>query len=577
MKTIARIVLVGLLAYGMTGCGAFRKTAGEVKKAEGTETAAKTEASVPDKISALYTRKEVRGWQHKDPLTDKLPGMSVNRAYAELMKDLPKGDTVIVAVLDSGMDIDHEDLKDVIWTNRDEIPGNGIDDDHNGYVDDVHGWNFLGNRDGRKAYAEQLELTRIVAKYRPLWAGKTIDQIPEKDREMFRLYQRAEKKLAEKLKEAKGMERQLKMYEAMVAQVENTLKDYLKTDELTEEKVKAIQTDDEKILAAKEKYLQGLNSHNKRIERFRKYVEGQLKYNLNIDFNGRAVVGDNPDDWNDRNYGNPDVRPVDADEAHATHVAGIIAAKRNNGIGINGVADKVLIMPIRAVPDGDEYDKDIALGIRYAVDNGAKIINCSFGKYFSPHKDWVWDAIKYAADHDVLIVNAAGNDAKDMDKFGEFISYPNDGEKPGQEIADNFITIGAYSPFFGADLPASFSNYGKTTVDVFSPGVDIYSTVPFSDYASFNGTSMAAPDAAGVAALIRSRYPELTASEVKHILMDSGIAPVIMVFVPNEDSSKEPEVKPFEALSKSGRIVNAYRALQMAKELAEKKKAAGTK
>jgi len=323
-------------------------------------------------------------------------------------------------------------------------------------------------------------------------------------------------------------------------------------------------------MEAREKYLQGLHSGNKRIERFKKYVEGQLKYNLNVDFDGRAVVGDNPDDINDRNYGNPDVRPVSEDEAHATHVAGIIGAVRHNGIGIDGVADKVLIMPIRAVPDGDEYDKDIALGIHYAVDNGAKIINCSFGKYYSPHKEWVWDAIKYAADHDVLIVNAAGNDAKDMDKFGEYISYPNDGDQPGMEIADNFITIGAYSPHFGADLPAPFSNYGKTTVDVFAPGVDIYSTVPFNKYASFNGTSMAAPDAAGVAALIRSRYPQLSAAEVKEILMKSGILPTLLVFVPTEDK-QIPDLDYFKNLSKSGRIVNAYNALLLAKKMAEAK------
>ncbi len=573
MKTIRSLFLAAITLLLVSACKTHKtavETAGTQQQTEQEEQL----QPLPGQLSALYSGDELHGWQLKDPLDDKLSGMSVEKAYATILKKYP-GDTVIVAVLDSGMDIDHEDLKDKIWTNKDEIPGNGIDDDHNGYVDDVHGWNFLGNRDGRKAYAEQLELTRLVAKYRPLWKDKTIDQIPEKDRATFELYQRAEKKLAEKLKEAKGMERQVKMVEAMVAQVEQTLKDFLKADTLTEDKVKAIETDDPQIQEAKEKYLSGLNSHNKRLERFRKYVEGQLKYNLNIDFNGRAVVGDNPDDWNDRDYGNPDVRPVDADESHATHVAGIIAAKRHNGIGMDGVADKVLIMPIRAVPDGDEYDKDIALGIRYAVDNGAKIINMSFGKYFSPHKEWVWDAIKYAQEHDVLLVNAAGNDAKDMDKYGENMSYPNDGDQPGQEIADNFITIGAYGPFFGADLPAPFSNYGKTTVDVFSPGVKIWSTVPFNDYASYNGTSMAAPDAAGVAALIRSRFPQLTAAQVKKILMESGITPEILVFVPDEES-KVPPVKKFSELCKSGKIINAYNALlmaeKMAKEQAEEKK-----
>ena len=569
MKTIRHFLLAGMMLVLASACKVTNKTVTDAAKTETQTQPQKTEElqPLPDKLSALYEGEELHGWQHKDPLDDKLPGMSVEKAYATILKKYP-GDTIIVAVLDSGMDIDHEDLKDKIWTNKDEIPGNGIDDDHNGYVDDIHGWNFLGSRDGKKAYAEQLELTRIVAKYRPLWKDKEIEQIPEKDREMFKLYQRAEKKLAEKLDEAHGMEFQLKMIEGLVDQVEKTLKDYLKTDELTEEKVKAIQTDDANILEAKKKYLSGLNSNNKRIKRFRNYVDGQLKYNLNVDFNGRAVVGDNPDDWNDRNYGNPDVRPVSDDEAHATHVAGIIGAKRHNGIGMDGVADKVLIMSIRAVPDGDEYDKDIALGIRYAVDNGAKIINMSFGKYFSPHKDWVWDAIKYAQDHDVLLVNAAGNEANNMDLYGDHVTYPNDGDQPGQEIAGNFITIGAYGPFFGADLPASFSNYGKETVDVFSPGVKIWSTVPFSKYASFNGTSMAAPDAAGVAALIRSRFPQLTAAQVKEILMKSGITPELLVFVPTEDADV-PEVKKFSKLSKSGKIINAYNALLMAEQMAK--------
>ncbi len=578
MRNPIKFLTTGLIFLMLASCGTVQ-TASEQKEStqpeQTQEVKADPEKEVIKSLSSLYKKEELKGWQHKAPLKDKIPGMSVDKAYARLLADMPQGETVIVAVLDSGMDIDHEDLKDVIWTNEDEIPGNGIDDDKNGYVDDVHGWNFLGSRDGKNAYEEQLEMARLIKKYRGQWQDKTEEDIPEEYLELFRDYKRAEKELAEKLKEIKQIANKTEFLENMAKNYDNTLKKYLNTDELTEEKVKAIETDDKAVLEAKEKFLNGLSMYNEDfknwIKRRKNYTESQLKYNLNIDFDGRAIVGDNPDDWNDRDYGNPNVRPVKEEEAHATHVAGIIAAVRNNGIGMNGIADNVKIMPIRAVPDGDEYDKDIALGIRYAVDNGAKIINCSFGKYYSPHKEWVWDAIKYAADHDVLIVNAAGNDAKDMDRFGEFISYPNDGIKPGEEIADNFITIGAYGPHFAADLPAPFSNYGKTTVDVFSPGVRIYSTIPFNKYAFFNGTSMAAPDAAGVAALIRSRFPELSASEVKEILMKSGITPAILVFVPSEDK-EIPDVKPFKELSKSGKIVNAFNALVMAKKMAEKKK-----
>jgi len=472
-------------------------------------------------------------------------------------------------VIDAGMDINHEDLKDVIWTNEDEIPNNGIDDDHNGYVDDVHGWNFLGSKDGKMATGEQLELTRIVKKYRSQWKDKKISDIPAKDTVMFKDYLRAEKDLAEKLEAVKPLEQRLEGLKTMAAGMFKTLKDFLKTDKLTEKAVKAIKSDDNAVNQAKAMYLRGLTPDY--VKGFQHYVDGQLKYNLNLDFNGR-VQGDDPDDFNDRDYGNPNVMPPNEDELHATHVGGIIAAVRNNGKGGNGVADHVKLMPVRAVPDGDEYDKDIALAFRYAVDNGAKVINTSFGKYYSPHKDWVWDAIKYAEDHDVLIVNAAGNDGKNMDEFGDKMSYPNDGDKPDVQLYDNFLNVGAAGPNYGADMVAPFSNYGHKTVDIFSPGMKIYATVPYSKYKFLQGTSMASPDVAGIAALIRSRFPKLTASEVKHIIMDSGLAPQILVIQPKEEGDKsDPKLVQFSSLSVSGKIANAYNALIMAKRMNDEK------
>jgi cell wall-associated protease len=250
-------------------------------------------------------------------------------------------------------------------------------------------------------------------------------------------------------------------------------------------------------------------------------------------------------------------------EAHGSHVSGIIGAVRNNEIGMNGVANNVKIMAVRAVPDGDEYDKDVALAIRYAVDNGAKVLNTSFGKGYSPKKEWVWEAIIYAASKDVLIVNAAGNDGKNID---EELTYPNDSKDLKTEIADNVITIGAMSANYNENLPANFSNYGKINVDVFAPGVQIYSTTPENEYAKFSGTSMAAPSTAGVAALVRSYYPKLTASQVKHILMNSGTLITMDVTKPGSQSRENPngEKVPFTELSVSGRVVNAYNALLMA-------------
>ncbi len=566
-----KLKLLGIVLTGgliMSSCGTTQKVT-EQQTDEQTKQKVELPEPLPQKFTSLYKNEDLKNWQHTNPFDSHMPGMSTEKAYAELLKDKP-ATTVIVAVVDAGIDINHPDLKDVIWTNEDEIPNNGIDDDNNGYVDDVHGWNFLGAKDGKMAGPEQLEMTRLVAKYRNQWKNKSIADIAPEDREMFELYQRAEKELEKKLEELKDLRERYDRVNSMALNTEKTLKEALKTDQLTKEAVEKLESDNPEVMRAKDLYLNGLTL--KSLERFKNYVESQEKYNLNIDFNGR-VQGDDPDNINDRNYGNPNVIPPEEDELHGTHVAGIIAQVRHNGIGGDGVADHVLIMPVRTVPDGDEYDKDVALAFRYAVDNGAKVINTSFGKYYSPHKDWVWDAIKYAADHDVLIVNAAGNEGKNMDLYADKISYPNDGDIKGKEIADNFLNVGAIGPLYGPAMVASFSNYGKETVDIFSPGEKIYATVPFGKYKFLRGTSMASPDVAGVAALIRSRFPELSASEVKHIIMDAGLSPQIKVIKPQEDDYEgETQLVKFDTLSKSGKMVNVYNAILLAEELSKKKK-----
>ncbi len=287
----------------------------------------------------------------------------------------------------------------------------------------------------------------------------------------------------------------------------------------------------------------------------KEFYEPQVtQYNLN--FKGRTT-GDDPYDIKDVPYGNANTIGSVDDEMHGTHVSGIAMATRDNGIGMNGVAQNVKLLSVRAVPEGDEYDKDVALAIRYAVDNGAKVINMSFGKYYSPNAEWVYEAIKYAASKDVLLVHAAGNDHKNIDKSDNF---PTDAPNKVDEIADNVITIGAMTRHFNEDLVATFSNYGKLNVDLFAPGLEIYSTVPKNGYKSIQGTSMAAPEVAGVASLIRSYYPELSASQVKHILMNSGTKVDLNVKLPGGDG----KMVPFSDLSVSGRILNAYNALKMA-------------
>ena len=287
---------------------------------------------------------------------------------------------------------------------------------------------------------------------------------------------------------------------------------------------------------------------------------------MNKDFDGRSVVGDDPYDFNSRGYGNGNPKNRVEDESHGTHVAGIIAAERKNGMGVDGVANNVEIMSIRAVPNGDEYDKDIALAIRYATDNGAKIINCSFGKSYSPNAEWVYDAIRYAASKDELIVHAAGNDSNDLDDNNN-PNYPNDHKFSGSEIADNVITVGALAPSYGSKMVAVFSNYGTANVDVFAPGDNIYSTMPGNAYKFQGGTSMAAPAVAGVAALVRSHYPSLTAAQVKKILMQSGLKTKATVVLGGDTENS----RPFSEVSKSGKMVNAYNALILAGNLSKGK------
>lgn len=332
--------------------------------------------------------------------------------------------------------------------------------------------------------------------------------------------------------------------------------------------MKAIPGTETSLSQAKTMFTQILSQTSKKefdeeIKNFKDYIYDQLNYNLNVDFDGRKIVGDNPNDLKDTKYGNNNVVGPEPKEAkHGTHVAGIVAQVRGNNKGGDGVTNNAQIMTIRAVPNGDEYDKDIALGIRYAVDNGAKVINGSFGKYFSQNKEWVMDAIKYAESKDVLVVIAAGNELYDLDVTNK---YPNDTYDGSPEYAKNVLIIGALSPSYGSKMVAGFSNYGKNNVDIFAPGDKIYATTPLNTYEYLQGTSMASPNVAGVATLIRSYYPNLSAVQVKQIIMESG-TPLKNQVVIGEDKHKAS----FEDASKSGRIVNAYNALLLAEKMAKK-------
>ena len=494
---------------------------------------------------APVSENDLKRWSHLDLVKDTIPGMSVDKAYAELLQG-KTGKKVIVGIVDSGVDIEHEDLKGMIWTNPKEIPGNGIDDDKNGFIDDIHGWNFLGD-----AVHENLEMTRIVKKG---------DDGSAEYKNALAQYEEKSKKVLED-----------KQQVDFLLDVHNTIKKELNKTTYKLEDLSTITSTDPKVARSKMVMTQIFGNAGPtfdpeaELEDYREQVYDQFNYNLNKDYDGRKIVGDNPEDIKNNHYGNNIVFGPDKEKAlHGTHVAGIIAQVRGNNLGGDGIANNVEILTVRAVPDGDEYDKDIALAIRYAVDNGAKVINGSFGKSFSPHKQWVYDAIKYAQKKDVLIVHAAGNDGYNIDETKN-INYPNDSENNIKEFADNLITIGAINKEYGENVVAGFSNFGKINVDVFAPGEEIYATVPNNKYKYLQGTSMASPNAAGVATLIRSYYPKLKASQVKHILMDSGVLlPTNVVLGENK------EVKPASESSKTAKMVNAYNALLMAEKMSKK-------
>ncbi|UOQ74597.1 S8 family serine peptidase [Hymenobacter cellulosilyticus] len=455
-----------------------------------------------------YAPAVVQQWTHLDPTKDKVMGISTQRTYDELLKTRTAS-PVIVAVIDAGIDTTHEDLKRVLWKNPKEIVGNGIDDDKNGYVDDIHGWNFLGGKDGRNVDIDLYEETRLVAKLKPLYEGKVRTAVPAAKRAEYDLYQKVKKDYAEKVADEKQQLEDIDMTLGNLAPLAAQLKVLLKVEKVDTAALSSMKTDDPRIKQLQKAmydYLvvtgaPDLDAAITQIKEAGTETKKHLEYSLNLDYKPRAIVGDDEDNVKDRNYGNADITGPDA--LHGTHVAGIIAADRDNNLGIQGVAgSSIRVMGVRAVPNGDEHDKDVANAIRYAVDNGAQIINMSFGKYYSPHRDAVEDAIRYAGSKGVLLVHAAGNESKNVDVVTH---YPAPVPLSGTAYP-NFLTVGASGSTNDAQLTANFSNYGKK-VDVFAPGVAIYSTMPGSKYGNESGTSMAAPTVAGVAAVLKSYFP----------------------------------------------------------------------
>ncbi|HET7464408.1 MAG TPA: S8 family peptidase, partial [Longimicrobium sp.] len=497
-----------------------------------------------------------QNWWQLDPEKDHVPGIGLARAYTELLAGRRPARTVTVAIIDSGVDITHPDLAANVWTNPREIAGNGKDDDNNGYVDDVHGWDFIGGRDGRDVWHDTYESVRIYARLRAKYENANPATIAAADRAEYDLYQQVKRKLDADRASATQELAQIKQIEPRMQQLVDVLKRALNGDSVTVEKVQALQSTQPEVQQARSMFLRaaGGGLTPEVLAEARQDVENRLQYGLNPSYNPRPMVGDDTTNVNERGYGNAEVTGPDA--MHGTHVAGIIGAIRGNGVGLDGVAGaSVKLMILRAVPDGDERDKDIANAIRYAADNGAQVINMSFGKAHSPQKAVVDAAVRYAESKGVLLVHAAGNEGASLDTSP---SYPTRAFLSNGS-ARNWIEVGASSP--GAeDLAASFSNYSHTGVDVFAPGESIWSTIPGNQYRRLQGTSMAAPVVTGLAALLLSYYPTLTAADVKDILVQSATRYSSQVALPGSEGER----RAFSELSVAGGVVNAYKALQLA-------------
>ena len=518
---------------------------------------------------SLFSQTEAtpKGWHMLDKTATGYYGISIDKAYEFVKTKKLKSKTVIVAIIDSGVDTTHEDLKSVLWHNSNEIPGNGIDDDRNGYVDDVYGWNFLGGRDGKNVEKDSPEAARVYHQFKSKYQENSPDTVNMNNEESFyyQMWQRAKDEIAGDVNPLDI--KRMKQLSITINAGDPVIRKELKKEEYNCKDLEAYKTKNIFAQATRE-IMQDIciaNDNNEEITN--QALIDQLESDIiKMEASEKAphnyrdeIVKDKYSDFNDKFYGNPDVMTSKKSALHGTHVSGIIGALRKNGIGMDGIADNVKIMMIRAVPDGDEHDKDIALAIRYAVDNGAQVINMSFGKSYSPEKKWVDDAVRYAESKGVLMVHAAGNDAKNIDTI---FNYPCplflDNKRPG-----NWITVGASGPKNDANgngLTAGFSNYGKTEVDVFAPGVKVYSSVPGSNqYESLGGTSMASPVVAGLAAFLLEYYPALSARQLKMVIEQSAVKLSEKV----KDPGTGDEVL-LSDISKSGGFVNAYEAIKLA-------------
>ncbi|HEX9106380.1 MAG TPA: S8 family serine peptidase [Longimicrobiales bacterium] len=501
-----------------------------------------------------------QNWWLLDPVQNHVPGIAAERAFTELLAGKKPQRSVVVAIIDSGIDTAHADLHGFLWTNPKETPGS--DGDGDGLLGDVRGWDYIGGPGGRDVGQDTYEVTRQYAALRARFETAKADTLSGQARADYALYRKYKQEVERKRADAQSEQTQLEQLAPAVERATAILRQALGADSLTPENVQKLQSPRNDVTMARGMYLQmlGAGISPEEVLRGQAEVKNDLAYHLNPDFDPRAIVGDNYADVNQRAYGNTDV--TGPDPMHGTNVAGIVLGVPGNREQLADGSPAVRIMVLRAVPDGDERDKDIANAIRYAADHGANIISMSFGKDISPQKAAVDDAVKYADSKGVLLVHAAGNDASNLDTSPDFPSrvFLSGGQ------ASDWIEVGA-SSWRGLDrLAAPFSNYSRSRVDLFAPGVDIYSTLPGNAHGRLSGTSMATPVVSGVAALLMAYFPTLTAAQVKQILMSTTTNYASQTVARPGEGGSSGSVR-FGELSASGGVVNAYNAVKAAQAM----------
>lgn len=550
MKYLFNLFALCALVFAVSCTGTREIT--EIPQPADPDTTATAEVRSPEEAT--------NDWHLTSPNSSPFYGTGVEQAYEEFLSNKEPAEKVIVAIIDSGTDIEHEDLKENVWINDGEVAGNNLDDDENGYVDDIHGWNFIGGSDSTHVDKDTYELTRIYAKLNPLYGEMDETDVPENRLEEYEYFQEIKEAFENRVQEN---EQQL-MQVSQILQAIDAAKETLSIssiDSVSSEDISISQNDTPQEQQSKQMLAMIISNgaDEEAIEEtreFHEHLSSLSEYGLNTDFDPRDIVGDDYEDLTNRYYGNNDVNGPSND--HGTHVSGIVGAVRDNNLGTKGIAGNIELMILRTVPDGDERDKDVANAIRYATENGAQVINMSFGKGYSPEKVYVDAAIRYADSVGVLMVTGAGNDGQNVDSTDSYpTKFYNDGN-----FAENYLSVGASSWESDSTLAAGFSNYGKERVDLFAPGVSVYSTIPNNEYKMNSGTSMASPVVAGVAALIMSYYPEFSAAQVKEIILNTVTKTDQMVYKPGSD-----EIISFSELSATGGIVNAYEALKLAEQI----------